>query len=351
MTQAGQSDVLSGSWEYWPWWAVYLPQVPHFAWMGLRYRGLSTCTAANPAIPMSGIAGESKWDILSRLPSAWIVETALVPAGDAESRARVVARAVEEKGWSWPIVLKPDVGERGAGVRLIGSLEAAREYLARHPETVLAQRYHPGPGEAGIMYVRDPDRPRGQIFSITSKVFPAVEGDGRRTIRELIDAHPRYQRQRGRFLTRFGAGAERVPGAGERVRLVMAGNHCQGTMFRDGRRLITSALEETIDQIARSMSGFYFGRFDVRFGSEEELMAGRGFAIVELNGLMSESTNMYDPETSFWEGQRILREQWRWAYRIGATNRKRGARAASIGEILGAIRRHVTRGDVDLMAD
>ena len=58
-----------------------------------------------------------------------------------------------------------------------------------------------------------------------------------------------------------------MPARGERVRLVFAGNHCKGAAFRDGRDLITPALTERVDWLARTIPGFHFGRFDVRFSS------------------------------------------------------------------------------------
>ena len=89
-----------------------------------------------------------------------------------------------------------------------------------------------------------------------------------------------------------------MPAAGEAVRLARAGNHCQGTEFRDGRHLHTPALEAAVDAIARRIDGFYFGRFDVRYASPEALARGEGFAIVELNGVTSEATHVYDPDGS-----------------------------------------------------
>jgi hypothetical protein len=311
-------------WEFWPLWAVYAPLLPHLAIEAARSAGrggVRACLACNPGIALGGLVGESKWAILSMLPREWIVPSALVAPGPAEARARALADAVAEQGWRYPLVLKPDVGERGAGVRLVESERAAADYLRTHETAVLAQVYDPGPHEAGVFYVRMPGAEAGEIFSITEKVFAAVEGDGRSTLRTLIRRHERYRVQARVYLKRLGARAEEVPARGERVPLVMAGNHCQGTMFRDGARLATPALAAAIDGIARATGGrFCFGRFDVRYRDAGQFAAGRGFRIVELNGLMSESTNIYDPAMGYWEAQRVLRRQWSWAYRIGRAN-------------------------------
>ncbi len=234
--------------------------------------------------------------------------------------------AVLQHAWTWPIVLKPDVGERGRGVKLIANRQEAETYLRTTLDPVIAQAFHPGPYEAGIFYVRHPAEPSGRIFSLTDKCFASVTGDGQSALRTLIHRHPRYRLQAPVFLKRLGADAHRVPGRGEQVSIGFAGNHCQGTMFLDGRHLITPALINAIDAIARRTPGFFFGRFDIRYTDPAKLAAGRGFQIVELNGLLSESTNIYDPSTRFWHAQRVLREQWRLAYEVGASNPRKERR-------------------------
>ena len=115
-----------------------------------------------------------------------------------------------------------------------------------------------------------------------------------------------------------------MPGPGETVRLVEAGNHCQGAIFLDGWRLDSPELEETIDRISQSVPGFFVGRYDLRYASEEALRRGEGFQIVELNGTSSEATNIYDPANSLCKAYRILFRQWSLLFQIGAANRRRG---------------------------
>ena len=307
-------------WEFWPAAMVYLPLLPYIAWLALKHRGLGVCTHANPGIPRGGLVGESKWDILQLLPAESIIPTALLGPGPVEPRCDALARVLHDRSWAYPLVLKPDVGERGTGVTLIEGEEAARQYLESQPAAILVQPFHPGPFEAGVFYYRFPDQPHGAIFSITQKRFARVEGDGSSSIEMLIRRHTRYRMQLGAYLAHLGERARQVPGRGESVRIGFAGNHCRGAMFLDGEHLITPAIVEAFDAIALRTPGFYFGRFDVRYSDEHEFAAGRGFQVVELNGLLSESTNIYDPAMRFWKAQRLLREQWRIAFEIGACN-------------------------------
>jgi hypothetical protein len=171
-----------------------------------------------------------------------------------------------------------------------------------------------------------PDEPTGRIFSITDKVFPKVVGDGMRTLSELIWDHPRYRMQARTFLNRHADHADRVLEAGENFSLTLAGNHCQGTLFRDGSHMLTPALEGKFDAIARGFTDFYFGRFDVRYSNIEKFMRGEDFVIIELNGITSESTNLYDPTWSLLRAYRTLFRQWSILFRIADQNIARGVR-------------------------
>lgn len=307
-------------WEFWPSWAVYAPLVPYLAILALKHRNPYACTHANVGTALATVYGESKWEIHNLLPAEWTVPTQLISPGPIEDRLIAIEHAVCSGGWDWPIILKPDVGERGNGVAAIHTLAQARGYLEEQPLSVLAQRRHPGPFEAGVFYIRLPGRPGGSIFSITDKQFASVRGDGQTSLRALIWRHPRYRAQASAFLRQLGARSDHVPAEGEAVTIGTIGNHCRGTLFLDGSHLITPELEAAIDAIAQRTPGFSFGRFDVRYADPAEFAAGRGFQIIELNGLLSESTNMYDPRNGFWKAQRILRAQWKAAYQIGAAN-------------------------------
>ena len=105
---------------------------------------------------------------------------------------------------------------------------------------------------------------------------------------------------------------------GEELRLAEAGNHCQGTLFQDGAHLITPQLEARIDELAKKREGFYFGRIDLRYTDEASLKRGDGFAVIEINGVTSESTNLYDPAWSLGRAYKVLRQQWSLCMQIGA---------------------------------
>jgi membrane protein DedA with SNARE-associated domain len=336
--------------EFWPAWLFYLPLLPWLAWLSLRYRGVHTWTAANPGIPYGGVVGESKFAISSRLPAEVVVPSVLIRAGNIATRLVQICNGLAEKGWTFPLILKPDSGQRGSGVKRVVSLVEVSSYLREQPDAILVQPYHPGPHEAGIFYYRLPDEETGHIFSITDKVFPVVLGDGRSTLEELIWQDPRYRLQAEVFLARHHEQRDRVLPEGQRLPLAVAGNHCQGTLFRDGAHLLTPELERAIDAIAQRFASFYIGRFDVRYRSVEAFKAGRDLAIVELNGVTSESTNVYDPSWSILAAYRTLFRQWDLLYRIGHANRQRG-HAENLAELIRLVYRYYTQRRGSLLAD
>jgi hypothetical protein len=218
-------------------------------------------------------------------------------------------------------------------VRLARSHADVRDYLAHLTGRILVQPYHAGPYEAGIFYYRRPDAARGQILAITDKHFPFVVGNGRSSLEELVWAHPRYRMQAKTFIARLSDRRGETPGDGERVILGMAGNHAQGTLFKDGRHLLTPALEARIDAIARHYEGFFIGRFDVRYADCNAFMSGRDLAIVELNGATAECTNIYDPDRTLLAAYRALFLQWRLVFEIGAANRRDGSAVSSAAQL------------------
>jgi hypothetical protein len=114
------------------------------------------------------------------------------------------------------------------------------------------------------------------------------------------------------------------------LKLVEAGNHAQGCIFRDGMHLHSPALRTCIDAISRKIPGFYIGRYDLRYASESELKAGKNFQIIELNGASSEATNIYDARNSIFKAYGTLFRQWDLVFAIGAVNRQRGSKTTPL---------------------
>lgn len=324
-------------WEFWPAWLFYLPVAGQILRLMIRHRSVMLPTAANPGILTGGLVGESKYETLRELRERFPEFTAptwRLEPGNALARLRRLQELLEHREVALPLVLKPDLGQRGLGVRVIRSLDDAHRYVLRTDAALVVQPFIAGPREAGVFYCRFPDEARGRILSLTEKIFPEVVGDGTRTLEALIRADPRARLIAGRYLARFGGRLGDIVPEGVAVRLVQAGNHAQGCIFRDGSRWWTPALEARVDEIARGIRGFSIGRFDVRFASEDAFREGEGFQILELNGAAAEVTHIYDERMPLRTAYRSLFRQWELVFALGAAHRDRGVPVMTMREFL-----------------
>ena len=124
-----------------------------------------------------------------------------------------------------------------------------------------------------------------------------------------------------------------MPEAGREICLVELGTHCRGAVFLDGAAVMTEALKRRIDEISRGYRGFYFGRYDLRAPDLQQMQRGEGFKIIELNGVTSEATHIYDPAIGLFRAYRILFAQWRIAFEIGRRNRDQGVEPVRVGHL------------------
>jgi len=128
-------------------------------------------------------------------------------------------------------------------------------------------------------------------------------------------------------------GGIRAGFCGEEAPSIVFGFTCHDAEYRDALNWSSPQLERAIDELGRSVPGFFFGRFDVRAASIDALRRGE-FTVIELNGVLSESIQIYDPAVSFGRACSTLFRQWRVAFEIGAANRERGTVPTPLGEIV-----------------
>jgi hypothetical protein len=330
-------------------WLAYVPLLFHVIWLMLRFRSITLYTAANPGIVNGGATGESKAAILEKLGriEGAVADYLVVPANlEASARLRAARQWIERRRVEFPVVLKPDVGERGRAVAVVRDHEELARHLRRMGESAIVQRFVDGV-EFGIFYQRMPGAPRGQIVSIAQMIHPTVVGDGRATLGELLRAGPWIAARAAAQGVFDAARLHSVPAAGDRVHLFEIGFYSHDATFADRRDLRTPRLERRIEAISRAHPGFFMGRFDVIAPSADALRQAQ-FEVIELNGVVSEQTHIYDPATGIARAFGVLRRQWSDAFRIGAANRAQGARPMPASALLRLIwRRFVEHFDDD----
>src|SRR5215204_1914573 len=115
-------------WEYWPFGVVQGPFFIYWLWLSLKARSFFFFSASNPSILMGGMMGESKFDVLNLVPEEVKPKTILI---SYPASAETVLEKMKENGFSFPVIFKPDLGERGWMVNRINTEQDAKKYLAQ----------------------------------------------------------------------------------------------------------------------------------------------------------------------------------------------------------------------------
>jgi len=316
------------NWEYWPFGIIQAPIFLMWAWYALKERSLFYFSASNPSILTGGMMGESKFDILKRIPDSVKPKTVLVKLPTDKTRLLEILR---QSGFSFPVIFKPDLGERGWLVRRIKNEADIEKYLSEIKIDFIIQEFVDLPLEFGVFYTRFPSEQNGFVNSITGKEFLSVTGDGKRSLQELILEKDRAKIQWATLRQIYAEKLNEVVPLGDKIELISIGNHCLGTMFLNRNNLISPKLIATFDSISKQIEGFNFGRFDLRCQSVEDLENGN-IKILELNGCGAEPSHIYQPGSSLFAGVRALVTYWQNMYRVSRENHKRGVSYLSFSE-------------------
>ncbi|MFT6254795.1 MAG: carbamoylphosphate synthase large subunit, partial [Granulosicoccus sp.] len=125
----------------------YAPVVVYIVGLVIRYRGL-TFTAVNPGLPGSGFIGENKSDsllTLQRHSPETTAKTYLIEcSASLEEKCLQSQQFMQQHALSYPVVLKPDFGQRGIDVDIVHNQTALSAYLATATFDTVLQEYVAG---------------------------------------------------------------------------------------------------------------------------------------------------------------------------------------------------------------
>ena len=308
-------------WEYWPWYIFYIPLLPYAFYLALKSRSFGFFSAVNPGIEGSGNGLESKYKTLQLLPKKYRPVSIFIEKGEAIS---TILHKIRSHKIAYPLIIKPDIGYRGLLVKKINSeLELSSYFKKYNSIDLIIQEFVQFKNECGIFYHKIPHEKKGKITSITLKKFLTVIGNGQSTISELIENDERAIN----YITLISELNKHklvfIPKKNEEVILSFIGNHSKGTQFINGNHLINKDLTKLIDHISKDIEGWYYGRIDVKYNSIEELIEEKKFIILELNGIISEPTHIYDANKgSYFKALKAIKEHWKIVYNIGRRNKQ-----------------------------
>ena len=277
---------------------------------------------------MGGMLGESKYDVLSMVPNEYKPKTLLVRRPTSKEE---ILNIIQIAHLQFPLIFKPDIGERGYMVKRIFNENDIVQYIEKLRGDFLIQELVDLPIECGVFYTRLPNEKEGKVTSVVLKEMLTVTGNGKSTLKELILDKPRAKLQWEVLKDRHAEKLDKLIEKDVVIELNLIGNHCLGTKFLSGEHLINDRLSKAFDLISKQINDFYFGRYDLRCASIEDLYLGK-VKIMELNGCGAEPAHIYHPGFSLWKALRVLFTHWQNLYIISVQNHNRGVAYMPISE-------------------
>lgn len=307
-------------WEFWPSYMFYLPNIPYILYLAAKAKSVTFFSAANPSIKSSGNGTESKFQTLQLIPDEFKPKSIL--HSEVEEFKNTLKKLQIEK-IQFPLIVKPDIGFRGLLVQKIANENELKNYLSTYKIDFIIQEFINYKYECGIFYMRNPKEKQGHISSITLKKFLAVIGDGISTLKELVEANKRITLYKDLIFKAHQEKLSVILNKDEELQLSVIGNHSKGTQFINGNQLISSKLKNNFDKLNIKIPGWFYGRIDLKYNDFSDVENGINFKILEINGIISEPTHIYDATNStYFEALKSIRIHWKSLFEIATTNHK-----------------------------
>jgi len=354
--------------EFWRDWLLYAPVAGTVIWNALRRFNLGGVAAANPALGShGGFTGSAKSEMLGVLEKGAgsgergageksIARFARIPAGENSARLDALRRFMRDAGVAFPIVLKPDTGDDGLGVNRIAGERQAAEWFEHFREDALAQEWVAG-DEFEVLWCRRPGETRGRLLSVCTKTPPAVTGDGRRALEDLILADDSLVADADLLLRFNWQRAEEVLPAGERAVLSDIGTAACGSRVKEisgaGSEVcerFAAALDALADGVfAATGKGLHYAAFDVRLtGTAATTGTGTSTAprsplpvphsprlvITGVSGACTVGSLLRDPALRLRDALRAVRAQITECFAIADAVRAAGSTSTAAGRPL-----------------
>ena len=295
-------------------WHPRIFETPYYLYLGwqclINRLSIKNLTKANYGLNHGEIGIGSKYESQMVFSQQHFMPTILLAEElSVADKKQAIYDFIDEHGY--PVLLKSDVGCVGKG---ICKLSSAADVEAKAPVLLgpyLLQKFTKHPYECGVFYTRKKGQPK--ITGINMKHFPSVIGNGQDNLLTLAKQSPRFTDHWYAFLQSVDTSEVLVEG--EEKRLSFIGSHTLGCRFTDDMHLLTPQLQTAIFQFFDSQPGFNFGRVDLKFESEDAFKKGQ-FVVIEVNGIASLPTHMFDPKYTVFQAYKIFFEHARYLAQI-----------------------------------
>jgi hypothetical protein len=310
------------NWEKWHYHLKYIPLYPAWIWYCLRSGSWWFFTASNPTLTFGGFEGESKKEMYEQLPQGsypkCIYISPSMPFIDVEEK-------MKNHDFVYPLVVKPDVGMMGFLFRKIDSAEQLKSYHVKIPVDYIIQELVNYPLEISVFYYRFPGEEKGTITGFLKKELLEVTGDGKSTLGELmlqLLSRPGFKINEWRI--KHAARLPDIIPVGEVFRISWVANLSRGGKLIHLTDQKDDALLKVFDELSHYTKHFYYGRYDIKCESIDELKKGKKFSILEFNGSGAEPHHVYGSGNNLFQAYTIILHHWKMLYKISKANNKRG---------------------------
>ena len=302
-------------------WHPRVFEAPFYVYLGIQclknWLPIKDLAKANYALNHGEIGIGSKFETQLAFDQTYFMPTILL-RDSMSSLEKEQAMHEFVRQHDFPVILKSDVGCVGKGICKISSEDDIREKAPLLLGNYLLQKFTNLPNECGLFFVRD--NGVGRITGINVKHFPTVTGNGQDDLLTLAKKHERFTDHWYAFLQT--ADLSEVLEQGETKRLSFIGSHTLGCKFTDDTSLLTPELQSAISKFFDSQPGYNYGRVDIKFETPEALKRGE-FVVIEVNGIASLPTHMFDPKFSVFDAYQIFFEHARLLAKIAKQNQSK----------------------------
>jgi hypothetical protein len=309
-----------GNWELWPFKLRYFLISPVWLWYCLRSGSFWFFSSSNPTLTFGGLDGEAKREMYDLLPKEFYPKTIYINPKDSFDD---IKQLIREHGFVYPFIVKPDIGAKGLLFRKIDNEKELFIYHEKNTVDYLIQDLVDYPLEVSVFYYRYPNQENGVITGFIQKELMDVIGDGQSTLWDLILAHPKARHRPDEMRIKHEENLQRVIPKGERYILTYAANLNRGAKFTNLHHLIDNDLLKIFDAISHK-ARFYYGRYDIKCESVEDLKQGKNFTILEFNGSGAEPNHVYNAGFSLFDAYRVFLHHWKVLYEISKYNKQHG---------------------------
>jgi hypothetical protein len=308
-------------WEKWHYHLKYVPLYPAWIWYILRSGSLWWFTPSNPTLTFGGFEGECKREMYEQLPASTYPKSIYILPGLSFKEAQ---KLMIVNGFTYPFAVKPDVGMMGFMFRKIDNPQQFEKYHSAMPVTYILQEYIQYPIEVSVFYYRFPDTLKGNITGFIKKEMLQVTGDGKSTLLQLISQHPVARFRLNEMKLKHERALQKVIAEGETFPLSVAGNLSRGGKLISLAHEKDESLLNVFDELSHYTKHFYYGRYDIKCLSVQDLKEGKNYSILEYNGCGAEPHHIYGNGNNLLQAYKIILHHWDILFKISRYNYTNG---------------------------